>query len=102
MDIFGVHIFGDDAEAWLKLCKEQKTEWILKRTNQTDLNLISEFVSNPKITKECKCLNCEKNGSVSKRVPKEDATVINIDNVTEYSREDSIERPKSVKGRKDK
>jgi hypothetical protein len=71
MEIFGKHIFGTDAEQWLKLCKEQKKEWILKYTNQKDENLIDEFVKNPKISKECKCLDCGKNGNISKRVSEE-------------------------------
>jgi hypothetical protein len=71
MEIFGKHIFGTDADAWLKLCKEQKKEWILKYTNQKDENLIDEFVKNPKISKECKCLDCGKNGNISKRVSEE-------------------------------
>jgi hypothetical protein len=71
MEIFGKHIFGTDADAWLKLCKDQKKEWILKYTNQKDENLIDEFVKNPKISKECKCLDCGKNGNISKRVSEE-------------------------------
>jgi hypothetical protein len=71
MEIFGKHIFGTDADAWLRLCKEQKKEWILKYTNQKDENLIDEFVKNPKISKECKCLDCGKNGNISKRVSEE-------------------------------
>ena len=71
MEIFGKHIFGTDADAWLRLCKEQKKEWILKYTNQKDETLIDEFVKNPKISKECKCLDCGKNGNISKRVSEE-------------------------------
>jgi hypothetical protein len=65
MEIFGRHIFGDDAKAWLKLCKEQKKEWILRYTNQKNETLIDEFINNPNISKECKCLNCGKNGNKS-------------------------------------
>lgn len=54
-------LFESDAEAWLKLCKEQKKEWILKNTVQKDENLIAEFINNPNISKECKCLDCGKN-----------------------------------------
>lgn len=74
MEIFGKHIFGTDADDWLKLCKDKKKEWILKHTNQNDENLIDEFVKNPKISKECKCLDCGKNGNISKRISKEVAT----------------------------
>ena len=71
MEIFGKHIFGTDADAWLKLCKDQKKEWILKHTNQNDETLIDEFIKNPKISKECKCLDCGKNGNISKGISKE-------------------------------
>lgn len=60
MEIFGKHIFGTDAEGWLKLCKEKKREWILKHTNQTDESLITEFINNPKISKDCHCFDCGK------------------------------------------
>lgn len=66
MEIFGKHIFGSDAENWLKQCKEFKKEWILKYTNQTNETLIDEFINNHKISKECKCLDC---GNKRKRVP---------------------------------
>ena len=101
MEIFGKHIFGTDADAWLKLCKEQKKEWILKYTNQKDENLIDEFVKNPKISKECKCLDCGKNGNISKRVSEEVATVTEpIDN-EELSATNRTKRRKKVKGAED-
>jgi hypothetical protein len=101
MEIFGKHIFGTDADAWLKLCKEQKKEWILKYTNQKDENLIDEFVKNPKISKECKCLDCGKNGNISKRISEEVATVIEpIDN-EELSATNRTKRRKKVKGAED-
>ena len=101
MEIFGKHIFGTDADAWLKLCKEQKKEWILKYTNQKDENLIDEFVKNPKISKECKCLDCGKNGNISKRVSEEVATVTEpIDN-EEPSAANRDKRRKKVKGAED-
>jgi hypothetical protein len=101
MEIFGKHIFGTDADAWLKLCKEQKKEWILKYTNQKDENLIDEFVKNPKINKECKCLDCGKNGNISKRVSEEVATVTEpIDN-EELSATNRTKRRKKVKGAED-
>jgi hypothetical protein len=66
MEIFNKHIFGTDADSWLKQCKEYKKEWILKHTNQTDEKVIDEFVNNPKISKECKCLDC---GNKRKSIP---------------------------------
>lgn len=61
MEIFNVSISELDAIDWLKLCKDQKIEWILKHTNQTDLELIKEYVLNPRITKDCHCNDCGKN-----------------------------------------
>ena len=84
MEIFGKHIFGTDADAWLKLCKDKKKEWILKHTNQTNETLIDEFIKNPKISKECKCLDCGKNGNISKGISKE-VKQINITNTPENS-----------------
>lgn len=66
MEIFNKHLFGKDAEQWLKLCKDSKKEWILKHTNQSNETLIDAFIQNPKISKECKCLDCGKNGNISK------------------------------------
>jgi hypothetical protein len=101
MEIFGKHIFGTDADAWIRLCKEQKKEWILKYTNQKDEKLIDEFVKNPKISKECKCLDCGKNGNISKRVSEEVATVTEpIDN-EEPSATNRAKRRKKVKGTED-
>jgi hypothetical protein len=97
MEIFGKHIFGSDAEIWLKLCKEEKKQWILKRTNQKDENLIDEFINNPNITKECKCLNCGKNGNISKTIPTEITTdTQSIDNA-ELSKGDNTKRPRTTK-----
>jgi hypothetical protein len=101
MEIFGKHIFGTDADAWLRLCKEQKKEWILKYTNQKDENLIDEFVKNPKISKECKCLDCGKNGNISKRVSEKVATVTEPINNEEPSATNRAKRRKKVKGAED-
>lgn len=60
LEIFGRFLFESDAEAWLKLCKEQKKEWILTHTEQKDESLINEFINNPNISKDCKCLDCGK------------------------------------------
>jgi hypothetical protein len=102
MEIFGKHIFGNDAEAWLKLCKDKKKEWILKYTNQKNEALIDEFVNNPKISKECKCLDCGKNkkNGISNGISEETTTAIEPIEVGTDSSGDSIERPKKTKRRK--
>ena len=60
LEIFDATIFEGDAVDWLAKCKEQKREWILKHTSQTNEEAITEFINNPKISKDCKCLDCGK------------------------------------------
>jgi hypothetical protein len=45
MKIFNVEINGIDAEWFCNLTKEQKYDWILKNTNQTNDILINEFLN---------------------------------------------------------
>jgi hypothetical protein len=45
MRIFNVEINGKDAEWFCNLTKEQKHTWILNNTNQTNENIINEFLS---------------------------------------------------------
>tara|TARA_R110000868_G_scaffold159835_1_gene389042 strand:- start:4069 stop:4383 length:315 start_codon:yes stop_codon:yes gene_type:complete len=45
MKIFNVEINGKDAEWFCNLTKEQKHTWILNNTNQTNENVINEFLS---------------------------------------------------------
>jgi hypothetical protein len=80
MEIFNVMIFGNDAKDFLKLCKEKKREWILKNTYQRNETLINEFINNPKISKECKCLDCGKNDkNISETNAVEVATVVKVE-----------------------
>jgi hypothetical protein len=105
LDIFGKLLFGSDADAWLKLCKEQKREWILKRTNQRNEEAINEFINNPNISKECKCLDCGKHkedGSISKGVYEKVATVVEQSNDTTNGIGDSSKRPRATKRTKNK
>jgi len=104
MEIFDRQLFGSDAEQWLKLCKEQKREWILKHTSQKDESLITEFINNPKISKDCKCLDCGKNkkANESNGISKEATAITEFTDNTEHNVENSIERPKTVKRRKNK
>jgi len=101
LEVFGKMIFGDCAEQWLKLCKEQKREWILKNTNQKDEALITEFINNPNISKDCKCLDCGKNkNNVTSRVFEETTTTTEpIENGAD-SVGNSNQRPKATKRRK--
>jgi len=77
IDIFGKQIFGSCADEWLKLCKGKKKEWILNHTKQNNEQLIDEFINNPKINKECHCLDCgkeKKDANISKSIPTETTT----------------------------
>ena len=102
MEIFGKHLFGSDAEQFLKLCKDKKKEWILKRTSQTDETLIDEFINNPSISKECKCMDCGKNknkkdATISNGISEEVTTITEpIDNSIDNGG-DSVKRPKAIK-----
>lgn len=99
LEIFDKQIFESDADNWLNLCKEQKKEWILKHTNQADESLISEFINNSKINKDCKCLDCgktKKNGNFSKANANE-ITVVEPIEVGAAGKRNNPKRPKRVK-----
>ena len=104
IDVFGKQMFESCAKQWLKLCKEQKREWILNNTSQTDESLITEFINNPKISKDCKCLDCGKNKKDDKRIgiSKEVTAITESTDNTEHNGKDSIERPKKLKRGKGK
>lgn len=105
LDVFGKLLFGTCAIEWLSLCKEQKKEWILKRTKQTDIEAIMAFINNPNISKECKCLDCgktKKNGNNTNGISEEVATVIEPTKDSVDNGGNSVERPKTVKKRKNK
>jgi len=75
MEIFGVHIFTSDAQAFLDFSVNEKVEWIKKYTNQKDDDLINEFLSNlPQYKNGSECLNCNS---------KQDANNINSGNDAE-------------------
>ena len=98
MEIFNVMIFGNDAKDFLKLCKDKKREWILKHTTQRNEILIDEFIKNPKISKECKCLTCGKN---DKNISEANAVEVAENSykivVAEPSIANSVKRPRQTK-----
>lgn len=57
MEIFNIIIWGNDADNFCSLSKEEKIQWILKHTNQKDLNQIESFLESP-IVKAKECLSC--------------------------------------------
>jgi hypothetical protein len=76
MEIFGKHIFGEDAEQFCKLSKEDKKEWILKYTNARSEIVIEEFLNNPINKKDCGCGcggNKQKDGNISETVSTKNA-----------------------------
>lgn len=62
MEIFGKHIFGETLDFFIELSREQKIEWIKKRTSQQSDEQISEFLNNFKPIKSDgkACLDCGK------------------------------------------
>jgi hypothetical protein len=57
MEIFNIIIWGNDAEKFCALTRDEKIQWILKHTNQKDLNQIELFLESP-IVKAKECLSC--------------------------------------------
>jgi len=102
IEIFGKIIFGVDAENWLKLCKGKKKEWILKYTNQKNEALIEEFIKNPRISKDCKCLDCGKNATITNGIPKETTASVEPADNSGNNRKDSAKRQSSTKRTKNK
>lgn len=110
MEIFGKHIFSTDADWFLNLSKEEKKQWILNRTTQTNETLIDEFLDNLKPSTDENCLTCgtlnniihnpnDSNISKGNDEPIE-AVDKPIDN-SELSSGNSVKRPKNTKRRKD-
>ena len=98
LEIFDATIFEGDAVDWLAKCKEKKREWILKHTSQTNEEAITEFINNPKISKDCKCLDCgktKKNGNNTNGISEEVATAVIDKKVKGNSRR------RNTKGRRD-
>jgi hypothetical protein len=80
MEIFNKHIFGSDAEEWLKLSKDEKTKWIKTHTNQSSDELINELIETLKKDCKCGCIDCGKNkdnGNISKTNVVEDKAIHN-------------------------
>ena len=88
LEIFGKVIFFFFFEAWLKLCKEQKREWILAHTNQKNKALIAEFINNPSISKDCKCSDCgktKKDVTITSGIPEKATTTTKSIDFTKLS-----------------
>jgi hypothetical protein len=101
MDIFNVQIFGSDKDAFLALCKESKKKWILKNTIQRNETEIDAFINNPKVSKDCKCVNCGKNGNKSSGISKEVNESVELTDVAGTNAKDSTFRQRKSKAKKD-
>jgi len=102
LEIFGKIIFESDADAWLKLCKDQKREWILKHTEQRNEQLIDEFINNPSISKQCGCIDCGKNKKQNESSGVSEAASTDSQPASNgaASIRNSTKRPKAAKSKK--
>jgi hypothetical protein len=99
MEIFGKHIFGEDAEQFCKLSKEDKKEWILKYTNVRSEVVIEEFLNSPINKKDCGCGcggNKQKDGNIASGISKEVEASAEPVNNGNASKRNSTKRPKKT------
>ena len=99
MKIFNVEINGIDAEWFCNLTKEQKYDWILNNTNQSNDILINEFLNRTlDPNKKEYCVGCREkkqkvsiakiveNGNISERNEQEVTAVVEPTSVDGYRR----------------
>lgn len=55
MEIFGVYKNGVDAQKFCQLSKDEKREWILKRTQMRNEAMIEDFLNKPMNSHDCDC-----------------------------------------------
>jgi len=92
MEIFGKHLFGEDADAFINLPIMEQVSWIKKRTKQQNDNIIDEFLSNIKNNDNKECLNCGQNGDNKRERVQEPIEQINVTNDTKVSSGTSAKR----------
>jgi len=100
MEIFGKHIFGSDANEFRALAVNEQYEWIKKYTNQSNEDLINEFLSNIPENNDKNCLNCGDNISKGVSKPIEKVNTNNVKNVssgTDAKRRGDNKRPKGTR-----
>lgn len=102
MEIFGKHLFGSCAQEFINLPVIEQVNWIKKYTKQTNDDLIDDFLSNLKGQEDKQCINCGNDGNITSRIPEEVATVIEPTKDSVDNGRNSVERPKTVKKRKNK
>lgn len=105
MEIFGKHIFGNDAQEFLNLCFEDQVKWIEKNTKQRDKEQIKQLLSTLVVGKE-ECLDCkQKRESYGGNISETVSTAVADGNEQGGTRKDnagdSTKRP-TVKARKGK
>lgn len=103
MVIFNTQVFGVDAERFLAKTKEEKKDWILKHTNQSNETLINDFIDRlPEVApkEESNCINC---GTLNDKIenPFKDGESISNGNVEESStsEEQTVFKPKGKRNR---
>lgn len=76
LEIFNLTIFGSDVDWFCALPDEDKKEWIKKYSAQKKDEPIDNFIANYKATKQkdCHCINCGKDASISQTNAEETAT----------------------------
>jgi hypothetical protein len=99
MEIFNKQIFGDCIEEFCHLSTLAKVNWIKNNTNQSDDVIIYNWLANYKNQKKSNCcLNCSKNGNISKTVSIEVKPVTKSVEVKGNSDDNSTKRPRKTKG----
>jgi len=58
MTIFNIELFGSDADWFCGLSKEEQFAWIKANTNQTNDDLINQFLNTPLKNKKEYCFTC--------------------------------------------
>lgn len=105
IQVFNKILFGSDAEAFLALDVNAKVNFIKKNTNQSNDDLINEFLTNLLMYKNQGeiCIGCklQKDGD---NIGKGNAVEVTTDSQQELAREsselDNNKRPRQTKARK--
>jgi hypothetical protein len=104
MRIFNVEINGKDAEWFCNLAKEQKYDWILKNTNQTNENVINQFLSKTlDPNKKEYCVECRGNKqkvSIAKIVENGNISKGNEQEVTAIVEPTAFKKPRKHRNNK--
>ena len=101
MEIFNKQLFGSCAKEFLELPVMEQVDWIKKRTNQQNDDVINEFLSTLKGQEDKQCLNCGKDGNQRKTVSEPIIEDVKPKLVKRFSKRNNTERPSKTKGGED-